>query len=139
MRILDIAMFLFVFNISLAIISPSGINLFGNKGLIAYEDTTIITGDINATIREQTYNITQPGAYKEDWLSGIVYSAGILLNGLSILGSIFLNSTILVGPMLSSTFHLPLSISLGIEGIILLIYGIGIGQLLTGRDVRSME
>jgi len=137
MRVLDIAMFLFVFNVSLATIN--GINLFGNTGLLAYENTTTLLGDINATISEQSYNITQTGAHETDYLSGLVYGAWMVLSGLAILGSILLNSTIWLGPMLTSTFYIPISISLGIEAIVLLIYGIGIGQLLTGRDVRSME
>lgn len=132
MRFYDIALFIFLFNLSLSMII--GMNIFTvqpvspNQG---YMNTFNPTADDRFA-----YNLSQPRVetgYSQD------FNVGDFLGGLGIFLSAFSYSTIGIFPLMNQLFYYAPLIGNIIAIIIYFIYSIGIIQFLTNRPLKVMQ
>ncbi len=141
MRILDIAMFVFMINLVAALIGPEGIDIFGGHAQLS-SDSGIIKSvqELNETTTLHTYNASQPEIIDTgtDIYAGLVYTAKLALYGIVIIVKVMLFS-VLVAPMLINTFGLPAALAIALNLIVIVVYGLGVVQWWSGKSTRDMQ
>jgi len=136
MRFWHIAVIVFAFSMAVSIVNTtfidSGLYNLGPR----FETADQISGNINQTIEELNASAGQISSGNDvlDWL----YSASMLINGLTLLVSTLGNATIML-PWLLERFYFPSALAWGISSIVWLVYGLAIIQFFTGRQTKGME
>lgn len=126
MRLYDIALFLFIFNFTLAILAVATPFSVVYPPYLSEKDTKNLQSATDQMIPKTGVGI----------IDASLGLGKLILNGFIIFGSVFLTTTIgLPGFLQKLGFESIIAITIGI--LINLVYVAGIVQLVTGRDIGS--
>lgn len=135
MRIYDIALFVFIFNLSLGIMNQ--MNVSSSYSIQPVENLNL--EKITSYRNSATESMSQSSNILSDAVNFITESVELVITGVPMIIGCIWDATIGFKTVLETLLGVPSILAIPLWIIVNLIYFIGIAQLITGRNIKDYQ